>query len=722
MNQSFHLTHIGAACMLALSATALAQQEAVPSTSSAGASAQEERQVEATLPTVTVVGTRDIALRADHAPATTKGTTPLIKTPMSVQVIPRALIEDRQANILREALQTISGVFAGATSLHEDIIVRGFYVDQSYRNGVRTRRFGPTELANAERIDVLKGPSSTQFGRGDVSGMFNVVTKKPEADAGYAIEQQIGSDSFYQTTVDATGPINSDRTLRYRLIGSYENAGSFRDLVETRRTFIAPSFSWMPSDATRINLEIEVARHNSPIDRGIPAFGDRPAEVPRGRNYSESNAFHVNDSNLVALDWSHKIDATWTLRQNFMLERGRGHGLEYQQGRAMDIADLGITDPTVLVRLPRHIERRDVKTEYTSLELAGTPVWGGMKHDLVTGVDVARLRQNFDFREDMANDVEFLPIFDFTPTGAQPLTAAQGTLRETSATSWGAYVQDQVQLNEQFNLMLGGRYDNAKEKGMDLTDPTPDGRTDTHDKKFSPRVGLTYSWTPHTSWYGSYTESFSQANSDKNADGSAMKPIAATQYELGFKAESTDKRVFTTLSLYNLTKENIVVPDGFNNSRQVGEAQSRGLEWDLGGRVTPHWNLTASYSYTHAKVTRDAKAENVGKRLYGVPLNSAKAFARYDEIAGGATGWSIGGGFVALGSQAGDVENSFKIAGYVRLDGMAAYKWRVDGKRMTAQFNIENLGDKTYHLPTGGAGEIAFGKPRTLMASLRAEF
>lgn len=718
MNQKFHLSHVGAACMLlAVSMAASAQQTAAPSAPSAPASAPE-----ATLPAVSVVGNRDIALRADHAPATTKGTTPLIKTPMSVQVIPHALIEDRQANILREALQTISGVFSGATSLHEDIIVRGFYVDQSYRNGVRTRRFGPTEIANAERIDVLKGPSSAQFGRGDISGMFNVVTKKPLFDAAYAIEQQVGSDSFYQTTVDATGPINPGRTLLYRVIGSYENAGSFRDNVETRRTFIAPSFSWVPSDATRVNLDIEVARHNSPIDRGIPAFGDRPADVPRSRNYGESNAFHVNESNLVALDWSHKLDATWTLRQNFMLERGRGHGLEYQQARAIDVADLGIDDPTVLVRLPRRIERRDVKTEYTSLELAGTPLWGGMKHDLVAGVDVARLRQNFDFREDLVNDLELLPIFDFVPTGAQPATAAQGTLRATSATSWGVYVQDQIQLNEQFNLMLGGRYDDAKEKGVDLQDPTPDGRTDTHDKKFSPRVGLVYSLTPRTSLYGSYTESLSQANSDRNADGSAMKPITATQYELGFKGESSDKRVFTTLSLYSLTKENIVVPVGLSSSTQVGQARSRGLEWDLGGRVTPHWNLTASYSYTQAKVTRDTRESNVGKRLYGVPTNSAKAFARYDEIAGGATGWSIGGGFVALGKQAGDIDNTFKIPGYVRVDAMAAYKWRVGDKRMTAQFNIENLGDKTYHLPTGGAGEIAFGKPRTLLASLRAEF
>lgn len=671
-----------------------------------------------TLPTVRVTGNRDIALRADHAPATTKGATPLLLTPMSVQVIPQALIEDRQANVLREALQTISGVFPGATSLHEDVIVRGFYVDQSYRNGVRTFRFSPTEIVNAQRVDVLKGPSSAQFGRGDISGMFNVVTKKPEADAYYAVAQQAGSDRFLQTTVDATGPLDDQRTLSYRLIGAYENADSFRDRVSTRRSFVAPSFSWSPDAATRVNVEFEAARHDSPIDRGIPAVGDRPADVPRGRNYSEPDAFHVNRSNVVAFDWMHRFDEAWVLRQNFMLERGRGQGLEYQQARAVDF---GIDDPGALLRLPRRIRQRDVATEYTSLELAGTPAWGGVRHDLVVGADLARNRRTFDFLEAPLSDIEALSIYDFSPTGSAPAPTEPSVRRRNEARSWGLYLQDQMQIGPRWNLMLGGRFDDAREESIDLLGGDS---TRTRDRQFSPRAGLVYALDTHKSVFISYTESFSQANGGRLADGSAMKPIIAAQHEIGFKAESADKRVFSTVALYSLTKRNIVVPDPVDGSVsvQLGQARSRGLEWDLGGRVTPHWNLTASYSYTDARVTRDSDAAKVGRHLYGVPTHSAKAFARYDEAAGGATGWSFGAGFVALGKQFGDVDNTFKIPGYVRLDAMAAYKWVAGRTRVTGQLNIENLGDKTYYLPSGGAAEIAPGRPRAFTASLRAEF
>lgn len=673
---------------------------------------------EVTLPAVKAIANRDIALRADHAPATTKGGTPLLLTPMSVQVIPQALIEDRQANVLREALQTISGVFPGATSLHEDVIVRGFYVDQSYRNGVRTFRFSPTEIVNAQRVDVLKGPSSAQFGRGDISGMFNVVTKKPEPDAYYAVSQQVGSDRFVQTTVDATGPLDERRTLSYRLIGAYENADSFRDRVATHRSFVAPSFSWTPDVATRVNVEFEAARHDSPIDRGIPAVGDRPANVPRGRNYSEPDAFHVNRSNALAFDWTHRFDEAWVLRQNFMLERGRGQGLEYQQARAVDF---GIDEPGVLLRLPRRIRQRDVATEYTSFELAGTPAWGGIRHDLVAGADVARNRRTFDFLEAPLSEIEALSIYDFSPTGIAPAPTEPSVRRRNEARSWGLYVQDQMQIGPHWNLMLGGRFDDAREESIDLLGGDS---TRTHDRQFSPRGGLVYALDAHKAVFVSYTESFSQANGGRLADGSAMKPIVAAQYEIGFKAESADKRVFTTVALYSLAKRNIVVPDPVDGSVsvQLGQARSRGLEWDLGGRVTPHWNLTASYSYTDARITRDSDAAKVGRRLYGVPSHSAKAFARYDEAVGGAAGWSFGVGFVALGRQFGDVDNTFRIPGYARFDAMAAYKWVAGRTRLTGQLNIENLGDKTYYLPSGGAAEIAPGRPRALTASLRAEF
>jgi iron complex outermembrane receptor protein len=668
------------------------------------------------LPAVTVIAKRDIGQRAELAPSTTKGVTPLIQTPMSVQVVSQALIEDRQANTLREAMETVSGIVAGSTSAHEDIIVRGFPVYDSYRNGVKTRRFGPTELANAERVDVLKGPSSTQFGRGDISGLFNVVTKKPAEEAAYVLQQQLGSEQFLQTQVGATGPLNADRTLLYRVDATYEDANSYRDFMYTKRYFVAPTLSWRPDADTRLNLGLEHARNDSPIDRGIVAVGDRPANVPRERNYSEAFNEHRNESTLLAFDASHRLDPSWSLRTNLMLEQGRGSGFEYQKVWAESFfpGEPG-ADRTVL-RAARRIDQRDVDTQYVSFELAGTPTWGGVQHDVVFGIDHWRYKGRFDFS---VGDFEFIDLYEPVYAGVRPPITTHDLHLTNRSRATGLYAQDQVALTPQLNLLLGARYDHVLQTSRDHLSG---GGSDTTDKKLSPRVGLVYSPTPGWSVYTGYTESLAEANPGMRPDGGNFEPVVGRQYEVGIKAESADKRLFTTLALYDLTKRNILVPDPDDGSRsiQVGEARSRGLEWDVGGRVTENWNLTASYSYTDATVTHDPV--NQGKRLYGVPRHSARAFIRYDFQAGGQEGLSLGTGVVALGQREADTQNTAQLPGYGRLDLMAAYKWHAMGTFWTLQFNVENVTDRTYYLPSGSRDEIAIGKPRTLMALLRAEY
>ncbi|AKJ29463.1 TonB-dependent siderophore receptor [Caldimonas brevitalea] len=666
----------------------------------------------AALPTVRVTGERDIAQRAERAASTTKGSTPLINTPMSVQVVSQPLIEDRQANTLREALETVSGVFAGSTSVHEDIIVRGFPVYQSYRNGIRTNRFGPTELANAERVEVLKGPSSTQFGRGDISGMFNVITKKPQAQPYFSLQQQVGSEDFYQTHVDATGSLNADSTLLYRVNAVYEDAGSFRDFIDTKRTFVAPTLSWRPNADVQFNLELEHAKHDSPIDRGIVAVGNRPADVPRGRNLGEDFTEHENESTLLSLDGSQKLDATWTLRQNLLIERGRGNGLEYQHALVDDVRTVG--------REPRRIERRDIDTEFISLELAGTPTWGGVSHDFVVGAEHARSKRVFEF---WTGEQDAIDLFEPVYRDAVPDTPTLAVDMTNRSKAWGVYVQDQISLTPQFKLLLGGRYDDAEETSDDHTGA---GNTEARDKRFSPRVGLVFSPAAWWSVYGSYTESLSEANTDSSTPGGSFDPVIGKQFEIGFKTETTDKRLFTTVALYQLTKQNMPIYRG-DVFAPIGEARSRGLEWDVGGRVTPHLNLTASYAYTTTKVTDGTvDSEGVigtqGKRLYGVPRHALKLFTRWDQQAGGTQGLSLGAGMVALSQQEVDVENTAQIPGYARVDLMAAYKWRQSGLRWTAQVNMLNAADKTYYLPSGSRNEIAVGRPRTVLASLRAEY
>ncbi|MFW5845577.1 MAG: TonB-dependent receptor plug domain-containing protein, partial [Planctomycetota bacterium] len=170
--------------------------------------------------------------------AVTRTATPIIDMPASIQVVPQQVLADQQVLQIGDAVENVSGVqhrkASGVAS--DSFTIRGFnqggfILTDGFRtpNPFAARIF---EMDNIERLEVLKGPASVLFGRIEPGGVINLVTKKPLREYHHSVEQQVGSYEFYRTAVDTTGPIPGLESLQYRLIASYEDAGSFRDHVE----------------------------------------------------------------------------------------------------------------------------------------------------------------------------------------------------------------------------------------------------------------------------------------------------------------------------------------------------------------------------------------------------------------------------------------------------------------------------------------------------------
>ncbi|MCE7917343.1 MAG: TonB-dependent receptor, partial [Nitrosomonas sp. PRO5] len=179
-----------------------------------------------------------------NASTATKSNLPIMKTPMSVQVIPRAVIEDQQAVQVNDAVRNVSGVFPGFTfgGMSQAFMIRGFDTGfASFRDGFRFPLALRFSLANIERVEVLKGAASNLYGRIEPGGMVNLVTKRPQAARYYSLNQQFGSYGQFQTLADATGALNETGTLLYRLNFEYLNQDSFRDFGFNKRIFVAPS-------------------------------------------------------------------------------------------------------------------------------------------------------------------------------------------------------------------------------------------------------------------------------------------------------------------------------------------------------------------------------------------------------------------------------------------------------------------------------------------------
>lgn len=234
----------------------------------------------------------------------TKTDTPIIETPVSIQVVPKSVMSDQKATTIKDALENISSVRPQSSlGLSNAFITRGFRNGRVFRNGLVANGLGIGEgtqfdSANLERIEVLKGPAAVLFGRIEPGGLVNLVTKKPRNEPYYSVEQRFGSYNFYRTEWDATDAVSKDKSVSYRFTGAYQNNKSFRDFNFNDRFLVNPSLTWRPSAATEMSLEVEALDEYYQVDRGLFAIGNRPAPIPISRSFIDPNDPVDNNSKV----------------------------------------------------------------------------------------------------------------------------------------------------------------------------------------------------------------------------------------------------------------------------------------------------------------------------------------------------------------------------------------------------------------------------------------
>lgn len=682
---------------------------------------------------------------AVNASTATKTDRPIMETPLSIQVVPQQLIRDQQAIRLEDAVKNVSGVQRdwGYGDLEQRFIIRGFSTDGGYfRNGVRLGNAAAiAESANLERVEVLKGPAGMLYGRIQPGGMINVVTKRPQSQPYYSIQQQIGSYELYRTALDATGPVTEDQKLAYRFNLAYQNSNSFRDYLYDEHVYVAPALTWAPTDSTEFNLELEYYDGNFRHDSaGLPAIGDKPAAIPISRWLGEPDNDAVEQSNIgINFNWSHAFNSSWKIRngvnaslydrttENVVTRPLRADGRTQDRGIFMD-----------------DIERNDY-TVY--LDLTGKFRWLNMDHELLIGGDYYYFESLGPTRFTAA-PAEIGPIDIFNPVyGNVNFALARQEFAENPSffvrfNEWyGIYFQDQITLWDKLHILGGGRYDWASSSSgfsaNSLSDAlTLSDQSEIDVTKFSPRVGLVYQPWPWLSVYGNYAESLGVSNSGRSATGEPFAPQESEQFEAGIKGEWFEGRLTSTLAYFHLTKTNLLSADittpNPSDSIAIGEALSEGIEFDIAGQITDRLSLVGTYAYTDARITKDQGQDglgnpttrNQGNRLANVPEHSGSLWAKYWVLP---EQFEMGAGVYLIGNRQGDNENTLDLPGYGRLDLFAAYHQNVGKSKLTAQINVNNVLDKQYYKNTNTVDgvprvRIAPGEPLTVIGSVRLEF
>jgi iron complex outermembrane recepter protein len=645
---------------------------------------------------------------APNANTTTKTDTALRDTPASIQVIPQKVIEDQGATNVREIVRNVSGVnFSSASGgRSEDFIIRGFTAN-IFRNGFRDNSFSTrteTELANIDRVEVLKGPASVLFGRAEPSGIINFVTKQPLDEPFYEVSFTAGNYSFYRPSLDFSGPLTEDGDLAYRLNLAYENAGSFRDGVQTERFFIAPTLSWQISDDTKLTLEFSYLDDTRPVDRGLVVLSDnKVADIPISRYLGDPEPRENFDETRTELYLNHRFN------DNLSLRSGIRYAVSTEDGPGATVQIDGPSEDDRNFPVSTNSGYQFYETFNFQNDLIGKFKTGSVEHQVLFGLEYYRGFNTFEggFRGGDTIDI-FNPSTDFN--FSDPFESFG--IFEDQENSFGIYLQDQIAFLENLKLVVGGRFDTYN------LESSVDGEvTETEADAFSPRVGLVYQPIEPVSLYASYTRSFTPATG-RSLNNEPFEPQRGTGYEIGVKTELIKNRLSSTLAFYDTTLTNVSTTDPDNDlfEIQTGEQNSQGIELDLSGEILPGWNVFTGYAYTDAKISED-NTFAVGNRLESSPEHDFNLWTAYTIQKGNLSGLGFGLGIFYVSESPGDLDNSFFLDDYTRVDAAIQY----EKANYRVALNFKNLFDVRY-FEGSGREQVTPGEPFTVSGSVSVEF
>ena len=655
--------------------------------------------------------------RVPNATSATRTDTPIRDIPQSIQVVPQQVLEDQQVQRVEDALENVSGVQQTVSSLNvaTSFLIRGFETTNIYRDGLRdpTNFSSGSELANIDRIEVLKGPAAVLYGQGELGGLVNFVTKQPLAEPFYSVEGTVGNFNLYGGAIDLTGPLNDSRTLLYRLNVSGQRSDTFIDFSEIERYQFAPVLTWQIGKNTALTFEADYQDRRYPSVPGLPAVGTvlpNPfGELPRDRFLGDPD-FNYRDIEALRVGYrfEHRFSENWLVRNSFKAT--------FQSLDAKFAFPVGLQANNRLFDqlYAANVEPDDRRVYAVDTNVVGKFRTGSIEHQVVFGV-------NFD-RSNVSRNIILArldPIDIFNPVyGRTPGAIRQRIITDAYSESVGFYIQDQISLLDNLKLVLGGRFDLVNQKQENLVSSTT---SEQDDQAFSPRVGIVYQPIQPVSLYASYSRAFNPATPGTIlVSGAAAEPERGTQYEAGIKAEFLQGRLSSTLAFYELTRSNVLTPsptDPFA-SVQTGEQRSRGVELDVAGEILPGWRVIASYAYTDAQITEDNRYE-VGNQLINVPENSASLWTTYEVQTGGLKGLGFGVGLRYVGEREGDLENSFSLPSYLRTDATIYYK----RNNFRAALNVNNLFDTEYfEAAQNGRAGVFPGAPLTVIGTIGLEF
>lgn len=642
--------------------------------------------------------------------------------PAAIAVVPEQIIAQQAVRTLDETLTNASAVapsFGGGYGLADNYVVRGLPVrflrdglpDGSTFNGYRRT------LSDVATIEVLKGPGSALYGRGEAGGTVNIVTKAPRDTWGADFEASYGRfDSLYLTG-DVGGPLTAD--VSSRLIGHYERTDGFRGLAR-RSTEVLPTLAVELGTDNRLTLDYDYRDiRTTPDNYGIPFTVNRTLAAidPASRLYSPFNRADQAIHRFTIADVA-QVSPILQLRGSLIYDTRALSFVRNASGNVVNAAG-------VMTGRNGRTQSDDADYWTGQAEAVLTPQTGNVKHTILLGVeyssiDIDTVRKSFSLPNLTVKSGTVLAVDNPAAIG----TATLNFDRAISSDTLSVYAQEQADIADRIKLRAGLRYDAVK-----LVDDGINGnvrrRIAGSPGLLSWQAGAVFKASDAISFYGGYGRGKFVAINTESASLSPI-PEQSSQVEAGVKATLFNGKLNASAAVFETRRDHYfitLVPGA--DPVQAGKQRSRGVELDVLGNPIEGLSLIGNFAYVDA-VNRSSALASVsglpgatnlpvlGKELASTPRTSGSLWANYEWLGGTLKGLSLGAGVTYKASVYVDSLELLKVPSYAIGRAAIGYKWR----GIEAQLTVSNITNKRYFVVPTFVGAQP-GEPRSVQITLR---
>ncbi|RZJ21901.1 MAG: catecholate siderophore receptor Fiu [Acinetobacter sp.] len=713
------------------------------------------------LPTITVESQAENKYKADSV-SSPKYTQPLVDTPQTVSVIKKELLKEQGATSLVEALRNTPGITLqlgenGNTSAGDAFQMRGFSTQTStYVDGIRDLGAVTRDVFNLEQIEVVKGPSGAEAGRGAASGYINLASKLPQTENSREVSATYNTAEHARLAADINQVINDGVAVRLNAMGQ-DGGIEGRDFIENNGWAIAPSIAFGLDSDTRLYLYSQHIRQRNIPDGGIPTIGmkgfyNADSALASAPKVDRENYYgHANDHEDVDADmYTAKIESD--LAENVKLTNitrlGKTSMNRVLTGINTGSAGLrtnGSTDPKdwEVNRSRQGVDQENkILANQTTLNL--NLKTGAVEHDVVAGLEFLKEQLH---TKTMATQMpgqatvatSWANLYDPDRNEAMPSLMYNGGYTHGETDTAAAYLFDTLKFGERFQLNGGVRVDYYDTEYDALT--LPSGSSSlvpasfvANDTLVSWKLGGLFKPTAKSSVYASYAKSLTppgSANFSLSAEGinsAAAKPQETHHYEIGTKWDLLNDQLAINAAAYYTENENQFTQDAITQeSIQQGKTNVKGVELSAVGKITDAWNVSAGVAHMKTEqedqlsVNSTTGAITRTNNVRWSPEWTASLWSTYDVA-----GFKLGLGARYVDEQKRVITDSTaaanmpNIPGYIVFDAMAGYSFN---QNASVNLNVYNLADKEYiSTLNNGGGRVILGQPRSAALTFNYKF